>query len=201
MRIAALLFVLAASPPVLAGDAATPAEPAASRYPRERVADIDSWIPLHCREEVRAAFVKIWEECGRGRSSKECALRIDSVPGSDAIDIVFMGPDTTRDTRDVFKRTVDVVPGKTVAIAHTHPEAGNAGVGPEDDEVPVPLNYIVAGRSGGLHRWDRDLGATRRALRTGTSWKKECTEKELEASREKLRVLRDLAASGGGPAQ
>lgn len=184
---------------LLAAATAFAADP--GRYPRERVADIDAWAPLHCRAEVREAFAAIWEECGRGRSSRECAFRIDRVDGSNAVDIVFMGPDTTRDDRDTFRRTVDVVPGRTLAIAHTHPTEGNAGVGPEDDKVPVSINYIVAGRSGGLFAWDRDFGKTRRPLRTGTKWRDECGEKELEAAREQLRVLRDVAASGGAPSQ
>ncbi len=173
------------------------AEETPERYPRERVSDIDAWMPLHCRPEVREAFLFIWEECRRGRTSRECAFRIDSIPGSDDVEIVIMGPDTTRDDRNTFRRTVDVKPGRTLAIAHTHPREAESGVGPEDDKVPVSINYILAGGSRGLYAWDRDFGATRRALRSYPKWKEECSQEDLDRSREQLRVLRDRAASGG----
>lgn len=178
----AALFAAAA----FAGDSSVPGAPV---YAREEVADPASWIPLHCREEVRAAFETIWQDCNRGRATRECAFRIDRAREGPGIEIVFMPPDDTPDTREVRQRTVDVLPTRTLAIAHTHPEGTQPGIGRDDDEVPVSLNYVVQGRAGGLYVWDRDLDAARR-LRGGTSWREPCPEKHLAAEREKLSRLR-----------
>lgn len=195
--LAALALVLSAGP----GWSAPPAG-AEADYPREVVHNIDAWTPLHCRDVVLEALAKIWKDCGRGSSELECAFRVDSVPaagGEPRLEIVHMGPDVTRDDRRAFKRTVEVVKRKTIAIFHTHPEATEPGIGIGDDDVPVPLNYVIHGRRGGLYVWDRDLGASRSPIRPGTQWKKPCGDRDLERARERLRRVRDLKAAASAP--
>ncbi|MBI5202525.1 MAG: hypothetical protein HY925_13120 [Elusimicrobia bacterium] len=177
---------------------AAPKDSGPEAYPRETVADIDAYMPLHCREDVRAAFVKIWSACRRGRDTRECAFRIDRAPlasGGEDVAIVFMGEDDVRDDSEAFRRNVQVVTGKTLAIVHTHPSLSGPGMGPKDDRVPVAVNYVIAGFDGGLWVWDRDLGEPRNALRTGTKWKDACSEYDIESQRRKLRALRDRNAS------
>lgn len=127
----ALALSLAAAPP---GPLATPASaPVASLEPAPAP------VPLECRPEVIAAFKEAWRRSGYGRRDYEAAFRID--PAQDGLDIVWMDM-----TYEPLKLPVTYLRGKTLAIAHTHPDISIPEPGPGDYAPAVP-NFVISRRA------------------------------------------------------
>ncbi len=94
---------------------------------------------LHCRPEVIAAFHEIWRRVHRGRVDYEAAFRVDREGEGRAIVYAPL-------TYEPFKLPVQIDRVRTIAIAHTHPDASDDEPGPGDYASPVP-NYVVSRRA------------------------------------------------------
>ncbi|MDX6770425.1 MAG: hypothetical protein SF051_12895 [Elusimicrobiota bacterium] len=135
-----------AAAPVSPASAPAPREPDCPRV-RERAGGLTLSQPaypaadplLHCRPEVIAAFKEIWRQARHGRVDYEAAFRVD-LEGA-GVSIVYADL-----TREPLRQTVTVARGRTMAIAHTHPDSAEPTPGPRDHESPVP-NYIVSRRA------------------------------------------------------
>ncbi|MFA6003274.1 MAG: hypothetical protein WC881_04325, partial [Elusimicrobiota bacterium] len=105
-----------------------------------RIAETDRPpTPLECLPEVIDAFKTIWKLAGYGMRPYEAAFRIDQA--GDGYQIVFMPL-----TYSYHQTKITVIPGVTVAIAHTHPANTSYLPSWKDLEAAYP-NYVVSRRS------------------------------------------------------
>lgn len=95
-------------------------------------------VPLECQPDVIAAFKTIWKQAGYGMRPYEGAFRIDR--SGDGYQVVFMPL-----TYSYHQAHIYVIPGVTVAIAHTHPNDTGYVPSWKDMEAAYP-NYVVSRR-------------------------------------------------------
>ena len=93
---------------------------------------------LECRPEVIAAFKTAWTMADKGRAEYEAAFRVDRRDDG-GLDIVFA---PLRKSLELTT-SIDIVRGRTVAIAHTHPDDAEPTPGPKDHLSPVP-NFVIS---------------------------------------------------------
>ena len=119
---------------------AAPPEPAAVSLERSAPASsAAAEVPLECRPEIIAAFKEAWLRSGSGRRPYEAAFRVD--PRADGLEIVWMDM-----TYQELKLPVTYLRGRTLAIAHTHPDISIPEPGPGDYAPAVP-NFVVSRRA------------------------------------------------------
>jgi hypothetical protein len=118
---------------------------------------------LHCRADVRAAMVKSWMTVDDGRSNYEAVFLIRE-DGS----IDYRGTD-----REWRRSNLVKIPAGTIAIFHTHPNDGDAGLSRADKAVADQNGvfvYVISNK--GLYDYSMPTG--QKLLRPDMQWEKPC---------------------------
>lgn len=115
-------------------------------WTRDPLAQVRSVVPatappaekLECRPDVIAAFQEAWSLAGKGSAEYEAVFRIDRRDDG-GLDIVFAP--LRKDL--ILTTSITIVPARTIAIAHTHPDDAEPEPGPNDHTSPVP-NFVIS---------------------------------------------------------
>ncbi|MCL2659583.1 MAG: hypothetical protein FWD64_03575 [Acidobacteriaceae bacterium] len=133
--------------------------------------------PLYCNADVISAMRTIWAQSANGTSGAEASFRLDG--NTSNYSIVF-----TPFTNQRGSQTIQIKPGTTFALFHTHPNFGSWQPStPQNNFEGNPLGdtgvadkynlqmYVVSQR--GLGYYDPATG-TSTQVRPGTSWANPC---------------------------
>lgn len=117
---------------------------------------------LHCRADVRASMSRAWRMVKDGTVPYEAVFLIRA-DGS----IDWKGSTHEHNQMHVF------VPPGTIALFHTHPNAGEAGLSPTDKNSADTKGIVIYAISNkGLYKYSHPLGEA--LIRPDMDWEKAC---------------------------
>lgn len=118
---------------------------------------------LACRADVRATMERAWMATDNGNSNFEAAFFV-----LDNGDIRYLGV-----SREYMTMHLGVIPPGTIAVFHTHPNAGISELSPQDKTVADHYGLaIYAITVQGLYKYSHPMGE--HLVRPDMDWEKPC---------------------------
>ena len=118
--------------------------------------------PLHCRADVRGFMLLAWQTVKNGTVPYEAVFLVKA-----------NGEIDWKGSSHEFNKMHVVVPPGTIALFHTHPNAGEPGLSPTDKASADQKGIVIyAITNKGLYRYSHPLGES--LVRPDMEWSKAC---------------------------